>query len=84
MASDEGVSVASLKQKILDNLELALARQPRYATQRDWYTAVALTVRGLMVSNWYRGTNIRSDDHQRVVAISRRNFSSDLTFATIS
>jgi glycogen phosphorylase len=74
MASDEGVSVASLKQKILDNLELALARQPRHATQRDWYTAVALTVRGLMVANWYRGTNVRSDDHQRVVAYLSAEF----------
>ncbi len=74
MASDEGISVASLKQKILDNLELALARQPRHATQRDWYTAVALTVRGLMVANWYRGTNVRSDDHQRVVAYLSAEF----------
>jgi glycogen phosphorylase len=74
MASDEGVSVASLKQKILDNLELALARQPRHATQRDWYTALALTVRGLMVANWYRGTNVRSDDHQRVVAYLSAEF----------
>jgi glycogen phosphorylase len=74
MASDEGVSVASLKQKILDNLELALARQPRHATQRDWYTAVALTVRGLMVANWYRGTNVRAEDHQRVVAYLSAEF----------
>jgi starch phosphorylase len=74
MRVDESVSVESIKQKILDNLQLALARQPRYATLRDWYTAVALTVRGLLVSNWYRGTNIHASDHERVVAYLSAEF----------
>ncbi|HUA34629.1 MAG TPA: glycogen/starch/alpha-glucan phosphorylase [Candidatus Binataceae bacterium] len=71
---EDNITVESIKQRILDNLQLALARQPRYATRRDWYTAVALTVRGLIVAHWYRGTNIRSDDHDRVVAYLSAEF----------
>ena len=71
---EENVTVESIKQRILDNLQLSLARQPRYATRRDWYTAVALAVRSLIVAHWYRGTNIRSDDHDRVVAYLSAEF----------
>ena len=74
MPTEETVTVESIKQRVLDNLELALARQPRYATRRDWYTAVALTVRGLLVANWYRGTNVRSEDHERVIAYLSAEF----------
>jgi glycogen phosphorylase len=74
MPSEENISVESIKQSILDNLQLGLARQPRYATRRDWYTAVALSVRGMLVSNWYRGTNVSSDDHERVVAYLSAEF----------
>jgi starch phosphorylase len=74
MPTEEKISVESLKQAIQDNLRLALARQPRYATLRDWYTAVALTVRSMLAAHWYAGTNVRSEDHERVVAYLSAEF----------
>ena len=74
MLEQQNLSVESIKQAIVDNLALALARQPRYATQRDWYTAVALTVRSLLASYWYAGTNVRTEDPVRVVAYLSAEF----------
>ncbi|HKF29490.1 MAG TPA: glycogen/starch/alpha-glucan phosphorylase, partial [Candidatus Binataceae bacterium] len=45
-----------------------------YATQRDWYTAVALTVRSLLATYWYAGTNVRTEDPVRVVAYLSAEF----------
>ncbi|MBV8134537.1 MAG: glycogen/starch/alpha-glucan phosphorylase [Deltaproteobacteria bacterium] len=74
MLAQQDLSVESIKQAILDNLALALARQPRYATRHDWYTAVALTVRSLLASYWYAGTNVRTEDRVRVVAYLSAEF----------
>jgi glycogen phosphorylase len=74
MLAQQNLSVESIKQAIVDNLALALARQPRYATQRDWYTAVALTVRSLLAGYWYAGTNVRTEDPVRVVAYLSAEF----------
>src|SRR5215470_14680028 len=74
MLAQQNLSVESIKQAILDNLALGLARQPRYATMRDWYTAVALTVRSMLASHWYAGTNVRSEDDERVVAYLSAEF----------
>src|SRR5262249_25515841 len=48
--------------------------QPYYATRNDWYTALAMTVRGLLVSHWYSGTDVRSANHNRVVAYLSAEF----------
>ena len=74
MSSQENVTVESIKQAIQDNLRLGLARQSRYATMRDWYTAVALTVRSMLAAHWYAGTNVRTEDHERVVAYLSAEF----------
>ena len=74
MSSPENVTVESIKQAIQDHLRLALARQPRYATLRDWYTAVALTVRSMLAEHWYAGTNVRTQDSERVVAYLSAEF----------
>jgi glycogen phosphorylase len=74
MLAEQNLSVESIKQAILDNLALALARQPRYATKHDWYTAVALTVRSLLAVNWYAGTNVRTEEPVRVVAYLSAEF----------
>jgi glycogen phosphorylase len=73
-ASNNDNSVAAIKQRILDNLELGLARQPHYATRNDWYTALAMAIRALLVSHWYSGTDVRSDNHGRVVAYLSAEF----------
>jgi starch phosphorylase len=72
--SSDNTSVAAIKRRILENLELALARQPQYATRSDWYTALAMTVRGLLVGHWYSGTDVRSSSHDRVVAYLSAEF----------
>jgi len=74
MPSTVNISVASIKQRISENLELALARQPQHATRNDWYTALAMTVRGLLVSNWYKGTDTRASEYDRVVAYFSAEF----------
>jgi starch phosphorylase len=72
--SANGISVAAIKQRILENLELALARQSQYATRNDWYMALAMAVRGLLVSHWYSGTDARSSNYRRVVAYLSAEF----------
>lgn len=74
MTSTDNISVAAIKQQILENLELGLARQPRYATRNDWYMALAMAVRGLLVSHWYSGTDARSSIYDRVVAYLSAEF----------
>ena len=73
-ASASDISVAEMKQRILDNLSTTLARQPHYATPNDWYTALALAVRGLLVSHWYSGTDVRAANHHKVVAYLSAEF----------
>ena len=73
-ASPSDITVDDLKQRILENLETALARRPQFATRNDWYTAVALTARDLLVTHWYRGTDIRSALHHKVVAYLSAEF----------
>jgi starch phosphorylase len=72
--SSDDTSVAAIKQRILENLELALARQPQHATRSDWYTALALAVRGLLVAHWYSGTDVRSSKYERVAAYMSAEF----------
>jgi starch phosphorylase len=68
MPAEPSTSVEALKESILHNLELGLATTPTHATVREWYTAVAMTVRGLMVSNWYHGSDGEPASQERVVA----------------
>jgi starch phosphorylase len=72
-SSSNDVSVAEIKQRIVDSLELGLARRPQYATLNDWYTALALAVRGLMVAHWY-STGIQNPNNQRVAAYLSAEF----------
>ena len=74
LQSTDSTSVAAIKQRILENLELALARQPQYATRNDWYMALALAVRGLLVAHWYSGTDVRASNYERVVAYLSAEF----------
>jgi glycogen phosphorylase len=74
LQSPDNTSVAAIKQRILENLELGLARQPQYATRSDWYTALALAVRGLLVAHWYSGTDVRSSKYERVAAYMSAEF----------
>jgi starch phosphorylase len=72
-SSASDISVAEIKQRIVDSLELGLARRPQYATLNDWYTALALAVRGLLVAHWY-STGIGNANNQRVAAYLSAEF----------
>ncbi len=72
--STNDISVAAIKQRILENLELLFARQPQHATRNDWYMALAMAVRGLLVHHWYSGTDVRSSEYERVVAYLSAEF----------
>src|SRR5271163_1059182 len=67
-------SVPAIKQRILENLQLMLARQPQHATPNDWYMALAMAVRGLLVHHWYSGTDARKSEYERVVAYLSAEF----------
>jgi glycogen phosphorylase len=73
-APTTAVSIAALKQRILENLEIGLARQSHYASRNEWYVALAMTVRGLLVSNWYSGSDVAANNQGRVVAYLSAEF----------
>jgi starch phosphorylase len=68
MPQEPRTSVEALKESILHNLELSLATTRTHATVREWYTAVAMAVRGLMVADWYRANDGEPASQERVVA----------------
>jgi starch phosphorylase len=47
-----GLTPASIKQDIVDNLNLIRSRVPATASQQDWYQAVAFTVRDRILALW--------------------------------
>jgi glycogen phosphorylase len=69
MPPEPSTSVEALKESILHNLELGLATTPTHATVREWYLAVAMTVRGLLVANSYRDSDGEPASQERVVAL---------------
>jgi len=74
MPEKNDTSVPAIKQRILENLELMLARQPQHATPNDWYMALAMAVRALLVHHWYSGTDARASEYERVVAYLSAEF----------
>ena len=47
-----GLSAASIKQSMLDNLLCCFAKLPQNATPNNWYLALAFTVRNRMIQQW--------------------------------
>ena len=47
-----GLSAASIKQSMLDNLRYCFAKLPQNATPNNWYLALAFTVRNRMIQQW--------------------------------
>jgi len=58
----------------VDTLKYGLARLPQFASREEWYTAVALTVRGHTVSHWRRLSQHLSRKDGRVVAYLSAEF----------
>ena len=47
-----GTNVETLKRAILDNLYYIVAKLPRGATEIDYFTAIAYTVRDRILARW--------------------------------
>ena len=69
-----GTSVATLKQAILDNLYYVVAKTPPIATEIDYYTAVAYTVRDRMLAQWIATLESYSRKEMRAVAYLSAEF----------
>ncbi len=69
-----GTSVATLKQAIIDNLYYIAAKTPESATDIDYFTAVAYTVRDRMLSRWIATLESYSREELRVVCYLSAEF----------
>ena len=69
-----GTSVATLKQAILDNLYYIAAKTPETATDIDYFTAVAYTVRDRMLAQWIATLESYSREELRVVCYLSAEF----------
>ncbi len=69
-----GTSVATLKQAILDNLYYIAAKRPEFATDIDYFTAVAYTVRDRMLAQWIDTLESYSREELRVVCYLSAEF----------
>lgn len=57
-----GLSVGTVRQSVLDNLRLRLAKVPQTATLNDWYLALAFTVRDRMIKGWIKTLQSFTED----------------------
>jgi starch phosphorylase len=69
-----GSSVATLKQAILDNLYYIAAKTTENATEMDYFTAVAYTVRDRMLAQWMATLESYSREDLRVVCYLSAEF----------
>lgn len=69
-----GTDVTTLKQAILDNLYYIVAKTPEIATELDYFTAVAYTVRDRMLAKWITTLESYSRKDLRVVCYLSAEF----------
>src|SRR5215207_4345227 len=66
-----GIDRQALKRSFLEWLVYSVGKDPDTATARDWFSAVALSVRDRIVDNWMQTTrNYYSSDQKRVYYLS--------------
>ena len=69
-----GVSVASLKKAIIDNLLYFQGRFPDSATGIDWYLALAYTVRDRLLNRWLNSEQTYQKHNSRTVCYLSAEF----------
>ena len=69
-----GISVATLKRAILDNLYYIVAKIPQRATEIDYFTAVAYTVRDRILAQWIATLESYAQKELRVVCYLSAEF----------
>ncbi len=65
-----GLSAKAIKQSILDNLFFRLAKTPQTATRKDWYMALAYTVRDRLIKRWIKTLQNYTEDLTVVAYLS--------------
>lgn len=64
----------SLKEDILHNLYYAQGRTPQAASRNDWYIAVALTIRDMMLESWLESIRHLGEPDIRIVSYLSAEF----------
>ncbi len=72
--SRTGMSVGDLKRSFIDNLFYVLGKFPALATQKDYYYALAHTVRDRLLQRWINTASIYTDQGSRTVAYLSAEF----------
>lgn len=68
---DTHLDVNTIKQKILDHLHYTIAKTPQAATDRDWFNAIAHTLRDCMTERWMATMNTYyQQDTKRIYYLS--------------
>ena len=65
-----GLSVAAIRQSVLENLYFHLAKVPHTATRNDWYTALAYSIRDRMIQRWIKTVQNFTEDLTVVAYLS--------------
>ncbi len=69
-----GTSIETLKRAILDNLYYIVARRPEYASQRDFFAAVAYTVRDRILAAFTKTLDAYEKNDVRIVSYLSAEF----------
>ncbi len=72
--SRTGMSVDDLKRSFIDNLFYVLGKFPALATQKDYYFALAHTVRDRLLQRWINTASIYTNQGSRTVAYLSAEF----------
>ena len=69
-----GLGPDALRRALLDNLACLQGRYPEIATPRDWYMALAYTVRDRMLARWVNTVKAYAAHHVKVVCYLSAEF----------
>src|SRR5271165_4239748 len=72
--SKNGLTVADLKQSILDDLYYRQGRVPDLATKYDWFMATAYAIRDRMMHDWIVSFSRYRNEHLKMVAYLSAEF----------
>jgi glycogen phosphorylase len=69
-----GIKVETLKQAILENLRYVMGKDPEFATDMDYFMAVAYTVRDRILARWLETRRSYSEHNVRLVCYLSAEF----------
>jgi len=69
-----GIKVETLKQAILENLRYVMGKDPEFATDMDYFMAVAYTVRDRILARWMETRRSYSEHNVRLVCYLSAEF----------